>query len=110
MNPFDRYPIWMPPGRPTDPAARVCRFRYAKLIRAVRISGASYRNAPVDGVFELFEAEREDPIEVLPSGKRQVKVICAWHGCKPNGGVAYGSICRTRLVLSQCWRNTVAKS
>jgi hypothetical protein len=39
----------------------------------------------VSGVFELYEPGRSDPIEVLPKGKRQVKVICAWRGGKPNG-------------------------
>lgn len=86
MNPFDRYPDWTRPGRCTDTTARVCRYRYVSLIRAVRISGGTYRKAPVDGVFELFEPSRKNPIEVQPAGKRKVRVICASRGCKPNGG------------------------
>jgi hypothetical protein len=83
MGSFDRYPdSAFTPG--TDSAARVCRFRPETNIRAVRITNGSYRSAPASGVFELYEPERDDPVEALPSGKRQVKVICAWCGGKPN--------------------------
>jgi hypothetical protein len=57
-------------------------------VRAVRITSGIYRNATVSGVFELYEPDRNDPVEVLPSGKRQVKVMCAWRGVKPSRSCA----------------------
>jgi hypothetical protein len=64
----------------------VRRFRWVTGVRAIRITNGSFRRAPVSGVFELYEPERAEPVEVLPSGKRQVKVVCGWHGGKPNSG------------------------
>jgi hypothetical protein len=86
VSAFDRYPDWAPGTPDTDPGARVCRFRRVVGVRAVRITNGKFRSAPASGVFELFEPERTDPVEVLPSGKRQVKVVCGWHGGKPNSG------------------------
>jgi HNH endonuclease len=84
MSALDRYP-WWPPGTPhTDSNARVYLWRTVRGVRAVRITNGRYRNAPVTDVFELFRPDRNDPIEVLPSGKKQVQVICAWYGGKPN--------------------------
>ncbi len=80
------YPAWQAGTPPTDPSARVCRFRRVTDVRAVRIENGSFRGAPVSGVFELFETERAQPVEVQPAGKRLVKVVCAWHGGQPNSG------------------------
>ena len=62
----------------------MCRFRAANNVRAVQITNGQYRSATVSGVFELYNPERNDPVEVKPGGKKQVQVICAWYGGKPN--------------------------
>ena len=92
MGTLARYPDWGLHSRNTDPSARVCRFRRVNDVRAVRVTGGSFRSAPADGVFELYEPELPDPVEVKPSGKRLVKVICAWRGGKPNGSGIGASI------------------
>lgn len=92
MGSLDRYPDWGQHSRNTDPRARVCRYRHESGVRAIRITGGSFRSAPVSGVFELYEPERADPIEVQPKGKRLVKVICGWRGGKPNSSGIGASI------------------
>lgn len=48
------------------------------------MKNASYRNAPLSGIFELENQDRyADPIEIKPKGKVLAKVICAWHGVVP---------------------------
>ena len=84
MSALTRYPEW-PPGTPrTDPTAQVCRYRAVVDVRVMRITNGHYRRATVNGTFELYKPERNDPVELTDGGKMQVQVICAWHGGRPN--------------------------
>ncbi len=66
-------------GHPhTNKRARPTRSRSVDGVRAIRVSGATYRGcAPVDDVFELVGEPKES------RGVLKVEVRCSWHGVKP---------------------------
>ena len=79
-----KYPIWSERTPHTDRRARISRHKIVSGVRAIEVRGASYRNASLDGVFELEDQDRNaDPIEYKPSGRIWVRVVCAWHGVVP---------------------------
>lgn len=84
MNTTPTYNEWLPSTPHTDPRAKISRYRTVRGVTVARISGASYRNAVLSGVFELTNQSGDDPVRKLPGGKSKVEVICAWYGCKSN--------------------------
>jgi hypothetical protein len=77
------YPPWGDDTPNTNPNAIVSRRRSVQKVRAIWVKNASYRSATFTDIFELADQNRTDPIEMTPSGKRRVEVVCAWHGVKP---------------------------
>ena len=68
----------------TDYNAKVRSFRKVSNVRAVEVEGAIYRGAYLKGIFEIeIQLKNDDPVIIKPSGKRKIKVICAWYGVKP---------------------------
>lgn len=78
-----RYPDWMDDTPNVDASAKISRSRRVANARVIRVENASYRRASLTGVLELEDQSGFDPIETKPSGKRKVRVICAWHGVIP---------------------------
>lgn len=80
---MERYPKWKADTPHTDPNAKVSQLRFVQNVRAIRVENASYRNAPLTGVFELDDSKNVDPVKTQPAGKEKAKVVCAWHGVTP---------------------------
>ncbi len=73
------YSDWTPSTPNTHPAAVASLTRAVVNVRAIRVSGATYRDSqPMDGVFELVG---EVPQEV--NSEERYEVYCAWFGVKP---------------------------
>jgi hypothetical protein len=77
------YPRWNDDITPhTDPLAKVTLRRNVYDVRVIKVELAIHRKAILSDMFEL-EEQNDDPILIKPSGKRKVKVVCAWYGVKP---------------------------
>ncbi|MFZ5453998.1 MAG: hypothetical protein ACOZF2_19280 [Thermodesulfobacteriota bacterium] len=68
----------------TNYSAKIRSVRNVSNVRVIEVEGAMYRGAYLKGIFELEnKLKNDDPVIAQPSGKRKVKVVCAWYGVKP---------------------------
>lgn len=74
---MNEYPDWIKGKTPhTDKDAKPVKFRDVHKKTAIEVKGGSYRNALLDGIFELVNPPQAE----LPG---RLLVRCAWFGVTP---------------------------
>lgn len=73
---MNEYPNWIKGITPmTEERARVTKKRFAKNVKAVKVSGGEYRKAILNDIFEVADMN--------PRRKNRIVVKCSWFGVTP---------------------------
>jgi hypothetical protein len=96
------YPKWG--GAPhTSEEARPTGFRYVEGVKAIRVTGGTYRNCEaIDGVFEVVN----EPKDHKKLGTR-VEVRCGWFGEKPRTCYPKLEVDRSRIEVIENYTGEV---
>lgn len=74
---MNEYPDWIEGVTPrTDDKAKVTKCRHVRGVKALMVAGGRYREAKLDGVFEIV-----DGYEANLDGR--ILIRCAWFGVTP---------------------------